>query len=126
MVSHLDKSDSRQAETLAEVYRSSHLFLFPTRADCTPLVIGEANAYGLPVLASDVGGISSLVRDGHNGYLIADTADSADAYVRRIVECLRSPTDYQALALSARAEYESRLNWGVGAAALYHICREAV
>jgi len=43
--------------------RRSDLFVFPTLADTLPLVIFEAMSYGLPVIASRVGGIPYQIDD---------------------------------------------------------------
>ncbi len=59
-----------RVEELIEIYQTSHLFLFPTRREMLGLVVAEAVATGLPVVANDVGGIGELVRDGFNGYLM--------------------------------------------------------
>ena len=55
----------------------------------TPTVILEAMAAGLPIIASDVGGISEIIRAGENGMLVEErnVADLAN----KIIEVLSDP-----------------------------------
>jgi glycosyltransferase involved in cell wall biosynthesis/thioredoxin-like negative regulator of GroEL len=43
--------------------------------DCAPLVVQEVLAMGLPVIGSDLGGITDFIEDGYNG-IIYDHSDS--------------------------------------------------
>lgn len=53
------------------VYAASDVFLYPTlRMEGLPLAILEAMAAGLPVVASDRGGISSAVKDEQTGLVV--------------------------------------------------------
>jgi glycosyltransferase involved in cell wall biosynthesis len=45
------------------------MLLLPTRADVSPNAVKEAVAAGLPVLASDIGGVPDYVSPGKNGLL---------------------------------------------------------
>lgn len=57
-------------QALPALYRSARLFVFPTRWDPWGVVVNEACAAGLPVLATPAAGASGeLVRDGENGYV---------------------------------------------------------
>jgi len=56
-------------EKLAYLAKSD-LFVLPSLYEPIPIAILEALAAGLPVVASDVGGISELVRPGVNGLLV--------------------------------------------------------
>ncbi len=49
---------------------ASDVLILPSEDECLPLVILEAMASGLPVIATDVGGISEAVADGVTGVLI--------------------------------------------------------
>lgn len=60
-----------QSEALVELYRQADLFVLPSRGDCFPQAVAEAMACGLPVVATDTGAILEMVREGHNGHLVA-------------------------------------------------------
>ena len=52
-----------------EVLTHADLFLLPSRVESFGLAALEALACEVPVVASDVGGLPEVVRDGENGYL---------------------------------------------------------
>jgi glycosyltransferase involved in cell wall biosynthesis len=53
-----------------EVYKTSDILVLPSYAEGLPMSILEAISYGLPIVSTDVGGISEAVEEGKNGYLI--------------------------------------------------------
>jgi glycosyltransferase involved in cell wall biosynthesis len=55
---------------LVELYHRSDIFCLPTLGDCLPMVLSEAGASGLPLVSTDVGAISEIVRDGETGLLV--------------------------------------------------------
>jgi glycosyltransferase involved in cell wall biosynthesis len=61
---------------LRELYATSDVFVLPTLADCYSLVLMEALAAGMPVVATRVGGIPDIVLEGKTGHLL-DAGDSA-------------------------------------------------
>jgi glycosyltransferase involved in cell wall biosynthesis len=62
------KSDLQPADIARELSTPT-LFLLPTRADTSPNSVEEAVVAGVPVVASDVGGIPDYVFPGENGLL---------------------------------------------------------
>ncbi|MFV0306978.1 MAG: glycosyltransferase family 4 protein [Desertimonas sp.] len=71
-------------DALRELYRQANVFALPTRGDCLPMVLSEAGALGLPAVATDVGAIGEIVRDGETGLLVplGDVPALTDALVR--------------------------------------------
>jgi glycosyltransferase involved in cell wall biosynthesis len=69
-------------EPLAKAYASADVFVFPSTTDTFGNVIIEAQASGLPVIVSDLGGPKELVEDGVNG--IVTKAHDADDFARAI------------------------------------------
>jgi glycosyltransferase involved in cell wall biosynthesis len=60
-----------QRDQLAAFYALADALVFPTLSDTWGLVVNEAMACGLPIIASDVAGcVADLVQDGENGYVI--------------------------------------------------------
>ena len=114
VVGNLDKSDSSESTRLNQVWSEANFFVLPTRADCAPIVLNEAAAYGLPVVSTDVGGNASIVRAEINGRLftLAEFLTDASKWLR---EVWSDKERYRALRKSSRQAYEERLSWMVNA-----------
>lgn len=61
--------------------RSADLMVMPSLIEGIPAVILEAMSCGVPVIASNVGGISEVIQDNFNGYCI-DPSDTAEFLVK--------------------------------------------
>ena len=55
---------------LAPVYRQADVFVMTSEYEGTPNVLLEAMASGLPVVATNVGGVPEIIRHGQNGFLV--------------------------------------------------------
>lgn len=73
-------------ETLAPLYREADVFVMNSQFEGTPNVLLEAMACGLPVVATNVGGVPEIVRHGWNGYLVdPDDVAGLGAAVERLI-----------------------------------------
>ncbi len=62
----------RSQEALPYYYSSADVVVMPSLYESFGMVALEAMACGAPVVASDVGGLSFIVRDGETGYLVPE------------------------------------------------------
>jgi D-inositol-3-phosphate glycosyltransferase len=76
-------------ELLSTYYRAADCCLVPSRSESFGLVALEASACGIPVVASAVGGLTTLVDDGVTGYLV-DSGD-AEGFAKRVAEIVTDP-----------------------------------
>ncbi len=74
-------------DKLPDIYREVDAFVLPSFQEGLPIVIMEAMATELPVVVTRIAGISELVQDGENGFVVppSDT-DALVAAVRRLAE----------------------------------------
>ena len=86
---------------LNDVYGALDLLALPSRAEGCPQVLVEALSAGVPVLASVVGGVPWLVRDGVNGRLVPP-ADGG-ALAAALIDLARDEAGRARLAAGARA-----------------------
>jgi glycosyltransferase involved in cell wall biosynthesis len=78
---------------LLSIFRNSDIFVLPAIQDQQPKVLMEAMAQGLPVIATDVGGIPSIITNGHNGLLVPRSQPEAlaEAIQRLLIAKERIP-----------------------------------
>ena len=76
-------------ELLSTYYRAADVCLVPSRSESFGLVALEAAACGTPVVASAVGGLTTLVDDGRTGFLV-DGSDPG-AFARRVRRLVSDP-----------------------------------
>ncbi len=57
-----------RGERLSQAYASADIFVFPSRLETFGLVVLEAMAAGLPVVAARVGGVEDVLREGETGF----------------------------------------------------------
>ncbi|WP_029420349.1 N-acetyl-alpha-D-glucosaminyl L-malate synthase BshA [Alicyclobacillus macrosporangiidus] len=71
-------------DDVVPLYQVADLFLLPSQQESFGLAALEAMACGVPVIASDAGGIPEVVRDGETGFLrpVGDVEGMAQAAVR--------------------------------------------
>ena len=104
-----NKAECEDQIQLAQLYQRAHLLIHPSRAECFGIVMCEANAFALPVVANRTGGITEIVRDGENGLLVDD--NRPEGYVVAIRSMMEDNERYQAYCARALNAYQTRLNW---------------
>lgn len=106
----IDKSSPEDLACYDRILRSAHFMVLPTDFDAYGIVFCEAAAYGVPSIATDVGGVSQPIRNGINGILLSPTS-TPEEYAKIIRTTFEDRTLYLKLRQNALKEYKARLNW---------------
>jgi len=94
------------AETIS-LMKAASLLVFPSQwYETFGLVIAEAYATGLPVVATRLGSAAALVRDGETGYLF--TPDDPTDLGMKVRELISRPDLRAAMGSAARRAFEER------------------
>jgi glycosyltransferase involved in cell wall biosynthesis len=125
LIPFIDKHDTGHRRRLGELYRRSHFFIMPSRAEAFGIVFAEAGAFGVPSLATKVGGIPSVIADDINGRLFPLEAGGAD-YADYILKFMQSSHRYRQLALRTAEDAATRLSWDFSGLKVARIIGETV
>lgn len=112
IIPYLDKSKEEDNIKLGKIFNNSHFLILPTKFDCFGIVFCEASAYGIPSLATDIGGVSQVIKNGKNGYLFSPN-EHGSVYANKIKSIFEDKKQYLRLRKTTRKEYDDRLNWDV-------------
>ncbi|MGM0986405.1 MAG: glycosyltransferase [Pseudomonadota bacterium] len=72
-----------QGQALIDAYHAMDVFAFASHSETQGMVVAEAMAAGLPVVAVDASGVREVVVDGRNGRLLGE--DDVDAMAEALV-----------------------------------------
>lgn len=114
VIPFLNKNKPEDAEQLNTLLCDAHFLLVPTRADCSLVTASEANAFGVPAITTETGGVPEVVKDGVNGYCLPQSANG-NTYAALIAELFIDEAKYRELILTSRQRFEQYLNWNTWA-----------
>ncbi len=84
----------------ADILPAFDVFVMPSHQEGLGLSVMEAQACGLPVVASNVGGLTDLIEEGKTGYLVPPQDPLALA--AKIMEVFKNPDQAKEVGLAAR------------------------
>lgn len=87
-------------EEIAKAMQSSNLFIMFSNYENLPCVISESLVSGVPVLASDVGGINEMISE-RNGILVA--AKNENELLKSLIRLLNNLSDYEGANIAEEA-----------------------
>jgi glycosyltransferase involved in cell wall biosynthesis len=93
---------------LVELYRRADVFVLPSEREGMPLVLLEAIAMGLPIVATDVPGSRDVVVDGLNGLLVP--LGEPDQLRQALLSIARDPDCYKLMSAQS-LELASKYSW---------------
>jgi spore coat protein SA len=105
-------------------FRTADLFACPSQEhEAFGLVNVEAMASGLPVVASDIGGIGEIVKHGSNGYLVGSYT-RPEEHAKWILKLARDRDLNAKMSRQARKDAVDRFSWKQTASKLIGIYRQ--
>ena len=123
LAAHVIDHGSREVDMMPPLYRKLDVYVMNSMQESFGVAAAEALATGVPVIASDVGGVRSLVRSGDTGLLVP-TAD-----VPALAEALLEIAQYPAFAYSAgqrgRARVQAKFEWQTTVDTMVKLIRQA-
>ena len=110
-------------ERLPHFLNSIDLFVMPTRVpEAFGVAAVEAQAMGIPVVASRIGGIGEAVSDGETGILV--TPDDPDALAEAIDRLIEDPALYFRLSRRCRDWVTDKFDWNGNVQQMVDLYRE--
>lgn len=102
-----------------DVMAAFDIFALPSLHEGIPMVLLEAMAIGVPIVASKVGGIPEILHDGREAFLVQ--AKNSEALAGRIGELAESEEMRERISRAARERVESELSIHTAATRMYEM-----
>ncbi|HEY8933333.1 MAG TPA: glycosyltransferase family 4 protein [Rariglobus sp.] len=95
---------------LHDLFTRAHFVFVPSRAEAYGMTFAEANAYGIPAISTNTGGIAGVVKNGYNGHLLGIDATPRD-YADLIAASFANPAHYDRLCAQSFEAFARNHNW---------------
>lgn len=90
------------------VYQIASLLVMPSENESFGMVLAEASAFSVPVLASQVGGIPDVIQHNRTGTLLP--VGDASAWIHALNDFFNYPERFYQMACQARVDVENRFD----------------
>ena len=107
-----------------DFYAAADVYVSPSREDSFGLPVAEAMACGLPVITSALAGVSALIRDGVDGFVVRDPEDT-QALVR-VIQQLHGDEALRHRVGEAAARTAQEWTWDRCAAQVWELLQDLV
>jgi glycosyltransferase involved in cell wall biosynthesis len=111
-------------DEMVDEYRRASMVVLPSAQETSPMVIGEAMAAGVPVVATKVGGVPYLVDDGVTGHVVE--VGDVEALGERIAAILGDPETQASLGAAGRAKADRSFRTAAVAARVRAVYEEVL
>ena len=111
-------------EKMKEFYNSIDLLVMPSRRESYGVVAVEAAASGLPVVASNFGGIPEIVVHGETGLLVSP--ENSDEFGEAILNFAKNPKLRFEMGRNARLRAEDKFNWDNSLSKMIELCNQII
>ena len=108
---------------IMDAYAAADVYISPSREDSFGLPVAEAMACGLPVITSAFAGISSLVHDGTDSFVLRDPRDVES--LAKLIRLLCEQEELRSRMGEAAAKTVLEWTWERTAAAVWELVQEA-
>lgn len=110
-------------EDILDAYAAADIYVSPSREDSFGMPVAEAMACGLPVITSESAGVSSLIHDGLDGFVLRDPRDVES--LAKLIRILYEQPELRSRMVQAAAKTTLEWTWERNATAVWQLLQEA-
>lgn len=111
------------AHEMADLYTTHDVLLELAEANAGGVTLTDAHAFGLPIIATDTGGVSSIVANGESGILIPPGGNVHEDTVSALI-AVQDHRLRLVLSTGALKRHHNLLNWNRWADSTLRICQD--
>jgi glycosyltransferase involved in cell wall biosynthesis len=108
---------------ILDAYAASDIYVSPSREDSFGMPVAEAMACGLPVITSEFAGVSSLLHDGRDGFVLRDPHDVES--LAKLIRMFYEQPELRSRMGQAAAKTTLEWTWERNATAVWQLLQEA-